>query len=269
MTRFFQDIAIGGYIPGESVLHRQDPRVKLIGLGLMIIGVYMSSTTAGLVLTATVSVGLAVLCQVGWRVWWWGISRFAWMLGIVAVVHLFFHPWGAPITIGDWQLPFTTEGIQTSLLFTGRIAEVIILSMVLTFTTTPRELTRGCERIAKPMKRLNVPVEDLGIVVMLAMRFLPLLQLELRTTIEAQRARGVEFDRGGLVKRSRSLVAVLVPALVGALRRGDLLATAMTARGFRAGAERSEYRPLQFCRWDYVGAALVAGFFLCQLLLFR
>jgi energy-coupling factor transport system permease protein len=269
MTRFLQDIAIGGYIPGESALHRLDPRVKLIGLGLMVIGVYVSSTSAGLAVTATVCVCLAFLCGVGWKVWWWGISRFAWMLGIVAVVHLFFHPWGMPVTIGGWQLPFTTEGIQTSLLFTGRIAEVIILSMVLTFTTTPRELTRGCERLAKPMTRVNVPVEEIGIVVLLAMRFLPLLQLELRTTIEAQRARGVEFDRGSLVKRSRSLAAVLVPALVGALRRGDRLATAMTARGFRTGAERSEYRPLQFSRPDYAGAAFVAGFFLCQLLLFR
>jgi energy-coupling factor transport system permease protein len=191
------------------------------------------------------------------------------MLGIVAVVHLFFHSWGAPVTIGDWQLPFTTEGVQTSLLFTGRIAEVIILSMVLTFTTTPRELTRGCEWLAKPLERFNVPVVDLGIVVQLAMRFLPLLQLELRTTIEAQKARGVEFDRGNLIKRSRTLAAVLVPALVGALRRGDLLATAMTARGFRSGAQRSEYRPLQFSRIDYMGAALVACFFLFQLLLFR
>jgi len=262
-------IAVGGYIPGNSPIHRLDPRTKLAGLVLMTVGVSVASSAQAITATVVTIIIAGALCRAGWRIWWWALSRFVWMLAIVALVHLWFPPSGKPIIAGAHELPITVEGATASVLFTLRLAEIIVLSMILTFTTTPRDLTRGCVRLARPLERLHVPIDEIGLVVTLAMRFVPLLQLEVRTIVEAQVARGVPFATGGLVARSRNLVSVLVPALTGAIRRADLLATAMAARGFFPGAPRSEFRPLRLTPADAVAGGVVAALFLVQIIVFR
>jgi energy-coupling factor transport system permease protein len=269
MNRLIQDVSIGGYVPGDSVLHRLDPRTKLIGLIVLLIGVFATRTDVGLLITCSVVTALMFLCRIGWRVWWWGLLRFSWMLFIAAGINMLFNSGGQPMKIGQWELPITEQGVHTSLTLSLQLLLAIILSMVLTFTTTPRDLTRGTERLARPLKRLRVPVEEAGVILLLAMRFVPLLQQELRTTVEAQKSRGVEFGQGGVVARSKNLVVVLVPALMGTLRRSDLLAVAMTARGFRPGKPRSEYKPLHFGPLDYSAFIFMAAFSLCCLFIFR
>jgi energy-coupling factor transport system permease protein len=269
MNRLIQDVSIGGYIPGESVLHRLDPRTKLVGLVVLLIGVFATRTGVGLLITCCVVLTLSFLCRIGWRVWWWGLVRFSWMLLIAAGINMFFNSTGQPLLISQWELPITEQGVQASLTLTLQLLAAIVLSMILTFTTSPRDLTRGSERLARPLKRLHVPVEEAAVILLLAMRFVPLLQQELRTTIEAQKSRGVEFGQGGVVAISKDLVAVLVPALMGTLRRGDLLAVAMTARGFRPGKPRSEYKPLHFAAPDYWAFIFLAVFSLCCLFIFR
>ncbi len=262
-------MTIGGYIPQDTLLHRLDPRVKFIGFLLISIGALMTSTAGGVALVAVLIMALAGMCRAGWRIWLSGLLRFAWMLGIVAVVNVWFNSSGELARLGGWELPVTVEGLRSAWILTFRVAAVIAASLVLTFTTTPTEITRGLQRLATPLKRLGVPCEELGMVMLLAMRFIPMLQEELRTTVEAQKARGVDLGSGSLLFRAGSLVSVLVPALMGALRRGDLLAVAMTARGYRPGSPRSEYRPLR-CSWRDV-AALVSLFLvvLCLAVFFR
>jgi len=269
MATISPDIAVGGYIPGDSHIHRLDPRTKLLGLVLMIVGVSLASSPAGVAVTFAAVIISAALCRAGWTIWWWALSRFVWMLAIVAVAHLWFTPSGTPIIVGNREMPITVQGVQASGLFTLRLAEIIVLSMTLTFTTTPRDLTRGCVRLARPLERLRVPVDEIGLVMTLAMRFIPLLQLEVRTIMEAQAARGVPFAEPGLVTRSRNLIAVLVPALVTAVRRADLLATAMAARGFVPGAARSEFRPLRFSIADAVAGTIIVTLCLVQVIAFR
>lgn len=264
MTNVSGGIAVGGYVPVDSPIHHLDPRTKLAGLVFMIVGVSVASSAVSIAATVAAIFLAAALCRAGWRIWWWALGRFVWMLGIVALVHLWFTPLGTRIIAGTYDIPITVEGLQASGLFTLRLAEIIVLSMILTFTTTPRDLTRGCVRLARPLQRLHIPVDEVGLVVTLAMRFIPLLHLEVRTIMEAQAARGVPFASGGLVVRGRSLVAVLVPALAGAVRRADLLATAMAARGFSPGASRSEFRPLRFTYADALAGALVGALFLVQ-----
>ena len=190
------------------------------------------------------------------------------VLIIVAGMNVAFTRAGKPVIVGQWTLPITQQGLQTGLMFAGQIMQAIILSMALTFTTMPQDLAKSFERVARPLKRFHVPVGEIGIVLLLAMRFVPLLQLELRTTIDAQKSRGVEFGHGGIISRCRDLIAVLVPALTGTLRRGDLLAVAMTARGFRPGLPRSEYRPLRFTGPDYGAFLFLTVFSLCRLFIF-
>jgi energy-coupling factor transport system permease protein len=269
MNIMIQDVSIGGYVPGVSVLHRLDPRTKLVGLIVLLIGVFATRTDVGLLTISCVVLTLVFLCRVGWRIWWWGLLRFSWMLLIAAGINLLFNSSGQPITIGEWELPITEQGVHASLTLSVQLLLAIALSMVLTFTTTPRDLTRGLERLARPLKRLRVPVEEAGVILLLAMRFVPLLQQELRITVEAQKSRGVEFGQGGVVARSKNLVAVLVPALMGTLRRSDLLAVAMTARGFQPGKPRSEYKPLHFAAPDYGAFIFLVVFSLCCLFIFR
>lgn len=264
MSRVLQDISIGGYLPGDSILHRLDPRTKLTGLVALLVCVFTTSSVSALAATGIAVVGLASASMVGMRVWWWGLARFSWMLVIGAGLNAFLHGGGLPIFVFGYELPLTHEGVTTGLWFSTELVQAITLSMTLTFTTTPRDLTRGCERLARPLERFHVPVGEIAVVLLLAMRFVPLLQMELRTIVDAQKSRGIDFSHGGLVARSRSLVAVLVPALLGTLRRSDLLAEAMTSRGFRPAAPRSDYRPLQFGRNDGIAFVGMAAFFVFQ-----
>jgi energy-coupling factor transport system permease protein len=257
MARALRDITIGGYIPAESPVHSLDPRTKLIGLPLMLVTVFLAATPASLAVTALFSMFAAWACRMGLRVWWTGLSRFAWMLAIVAILHLFLDSWGRPAAICGLILPFTVEGVQSSALFTLQLAQSIILSLTLTFTTSPVELTKAVRRLCGPLRRLRVPVDEAAAMILIAMRFAPAVQLELRSTIEAQQARGVDFGAGGPLLRARNLLAALVPALLGALKRADQLAVAMSARGFRAATSVSNQRPRPFSSADYWAAAVL------------
>src|SRR4030042_987318 len=121
------DIAVGGYIPGNSPIHHLDPRTKLAGLVLMVVGVSVASSAQAITATVVTTIIAAALCRAGWRIWWWALSRFVWMLGIVAVVHLWFTPRGTPIIAGAHELPSTVEGARASGLFTLPLAEIIVL----------------------------------------------------------------------------------------------------------------------------------------------
>lgn len=263
------DITIGGYIPGNSIIHRLDPRIKLSGLLFMLASVFVSADATGVAVTGCAVLVLVVLTGTGCRVWMLGLRRFSWMLAIAGGVNLFIWSAGNPLVLFGLPMPFSGDALERCLVFMAQITEAIALSMVLTFTTTPVELTRGIERFARPLKRFSIPVDNLSLVLLLAMRFVPLVQQELRTTIEAQKSRGVEFAKGKIKTRSRNLVAVLVPTLTGVLRRADLLALAMTARGFRPGVQRSEFRPMKLSRLDFEAVIIIVAFFACRLIMLQ
>ncbi len=264
MAPSIADFSIGGSIPGDSFLHELDPRTKLVAFPLILTGVFLTKHPAGLFLTGMAILGLGISCAAGWRLWRNGLRRFFWMLAIVVLVNLFFDSGSLPLVVGSRQMPFSLEALANSLLFALRVLEAIVLSMILTFTTTPLDLSRGFQRLAGPLALVRLPVGEMGIVMLLGMRFIPLLQQELAATILAQRARGVEFGHGSITDRAKNLAPLLVPALNGALKRSEIVASAMTARGFRPGAPRSEYRQLRFSGKDRLSLALVAIFFACQ-----
>jgi energy-coupling factor transport system permease protein len=268
VPRLLSDISIGGYVPVNSVLHRLDPRTKLLAVAFLLGGIFFSRSTLGAGLTLALVLLVPVLSGAGIRIWLWGLGRFKWMLAIALLVNAFFHKSGTLVYLSGWELPLTSEALKSCLVLGVQLLAAIVLSMALTFTTSPSELTKGCERLASPLKRFGIPVQDLAVVVLLAMRFVPLLQQELRNTVEAQKARGVEFGAGSLSSRATNLVSVLVPALLGTLRRSDLLAVAMAARSFRPGAARSEHQPLEFSRRDAVAAAATGTFLFCLVIFF-
>ncbi|MFH1115825.1 MAG: energy-coupling factor transporter transmembrane component T [Pseudomonadota bacterium] len=254
------DILLGGYIPSDSFLHRLDPRTKLVGLVAFLAAVFWSPVASGVAVAALPAAILAGLSRTGWKIWFLAFRRFALMLAVVPALNVFFNTQGTPVVVLQRELPFTWEGLETGFVFTSQIALAIVSALVLTFTTSPADLSRALELFLRPLKRFKVPVEDLGMILLLAMRFVPLLQQELYATMDAQKSRGVEFSRGSLSTRAGNLVALLSPVMTGALRRADLLALAMTARGFRPGGTRTQFRPLEFRSAD--------GLAFCAILLF-
>jgi len=264
-----QDATIGGYIPGDSILHRLDPRTKLLWLPVLLVSTFLGSGPGGAAISASAAIVIAWMSCVGRPVWLWALRRFMWMLAITAGVNLFFSRPGTPIEILQISLPLTVEGFTASLILVVQLCAAIVFAMALTFTTSAGDLARALERLANPLKRFRVPVEEYGMVLLMALRFVPMLQQELRTTIEAQKSRGIEFGEGSIPSRAGNLTAVLVPALLGALRRADLVAVAMAARGYRPGFQRSQYRPFRFTAYDTAAFAWLAIFLLFRLFVLR
>ena len=265
MPKLITDIAIGGYLPGDSLLHRLDPRTKILGFIVMLIMVFSYHSRAGAIAIALGTAFVAWFCGAGRTIWFSELGRFKWMLILAAGLNLVFDQGGETLRVAGLELPVTVEAIKSSFIICLQLIEVIALSMTLTFTTTPAQLTKGLERLAGPLRYLKVPVNDFSLVMLLAMRFVPLLQQELRDVIDAQKARGMEFGHGTLIDRARELVAILAPVLMGTIRRADLLAVAMSARGFRPGEPRSEYRPLAFRLIDALAACFLGGLLVCRM----
>jgi energy-coupling factor transport system permease protein len=261
------DIFIGSYIPGDSVLHRLDPRTKLAGMVVVLGTVFLAENAWNSAIAGVATVTIAVLTGAGARIWGWSLKRFVWLLAFSAAANMLFVREGAPITAGPLTLPFTEPGIKKALLLTLQLGEAIVVSMSLTFTTSPIQITKACRAMARPLRRF-LPVEEIGLVLLLGMRFVPLLQQELRAIVDAQKSRGVEFGRGGPAVRATNLAAVLVPALSSALRRADILAAAMTARGYEPGKPRSEYEPLEFRSIDATAAVVITSYLIIPTLVY-
>lgn len=255
-----QDVAVGGYIPGKSVVHGLDPRLKLAALVVLLIMVFTADSVERLLGVASITIAVNLLTGLGMRIRLWGLKRFTWMLIIVFTVNIAAVRSGTLVEIYGTQLPVTWEGLGVALRFTIQLVLGISLALALTFTTMPSQLARSCEFFLGPLKILRVPVQEISLMLLLAMRFVPILQHELRTIVEAQKARGVAFEGSGLTDRARILIAALAPAVHAALRRADATARAMSARGFDPEAPRTAFRPPALGRADMVAAAILTAF---------
>jgi energy-coupling factor transport system permease protein len=257
----YNDLTIGAYIPGDSLVHRLDPRAKLVCFLVLVITVFLSSsgTIIGACLCASIFLGW--MANLGVWMWSWVLKRFAWLLGLAGGLNLFFGGGAKNMTVYGITMPFSLDALTDALFFTTQLAAGIAFSVILTATTKPTDLVRGMGKLANPLKRLRLPVDEGLTAMLMALRFAPMLQEELHSILEAQKARGVDFGAGGLRTRAKILSSVFGPALIGTLRRGDQIAVAMAARGFRPGHTRSEFRPLLFLRRDLfavIGTALFA-----------
>jgi energy-coupling factor transport system permease protein len=265
VTRSY-DIFIGSFVPGASVLHRLDPRTKLVCLLVLLTVVFSLTSATNAALSLVCAIGMAIFSKAGCGVWMITLRRFRWMLFLVLILNLFFVREGAPVLLGNVELPFTHDGVERAVVLTIQLTAAIVLSMSFTLTTSPLDITKGFSTAARRFRK-RFPVDDIGIVLLLAMRFIPLLQQEVRTIVEAQKARGVEFGRGRLLSRASNLASVLVPALSASFRRADTVALAMTARGFEPGRPRSEFRPLRFSALDTYAGVFIALYVTGQLIL--
>lgn len=250
------DITIGQYFPGNSVLHRMDPRTKILLLiGFIAVLFLCSSWTAYAVLTALTVVLMAV-SRVPLRTQVRALKPLWWIILFTFVLHVFGSP-GEPVA-KVWIFNVTREGIVGGIFVCLRLVLLILMSSLLTFTTSPLRLTDAMESLLSPFKRIGVPAHEIAMMMTIALRFVPTLIEETDRIMKAQQSRGADFQDGNILKRLRAMVPVLVPLFLSAFRRADDLAMAMEARCYRGGEGRTQMRALRYSSIDGVAGLVFA-----------
>ena len=251
-----KDMTIGQYYPGNSLIHRLDPRVKLLGTLVFIISLFTFSSISAYALATVAVLTVVAVSRVPLRYI---------LKGLKPIFNLFMTPGTAVLQI--WKLKMTEEGIRFAIHMAVRLTYLIIGSSILTFTTTPNSLTDGLESGLGWMNRLHVPVHEIAMMMSIALRFIPILMDETDKIMRAQEARGADFQSGGVFHRVKAMVPLLVPLFVSAFRRANDLALAMEARGYHGGAGRTKMKPLVYHRKDWIAFLVMAGYVAAQILL--
>lgn len=252
-------ITFGQFIPGDSLLHRLDPRTKVVGVIAAAMSVLMATNWQGFALAAGLTFAVMVLSGLPGRIFLGGLRALWILLAITFLVQLLLTPGELLFELGFIKI--SREGLEAGSQIFLRLVLLILIASLLTLTTSPINLTAGLESILSPLKRLGVPAHELAMMMTIALRFVPTLLLEAEIVIKAQRSRGAGFATGGPAGWARSLLPLFVPLFAGALRRAEDLATAMEARCYRGGANRTRLRGLKFSRQDYaaVGVTLAVA----------
>lgn len=260
-----RDITIGQYYPAPSVLHRLDPRVKLVGTIVFIIMIFCINNIAGYVIATAALAAVIAISRVPVKFMLKGLKAIFFILIFTAVLNLFLTP-GTPVV--EWHfIRITKEGILMALKMAVRLTYLIMGSSVMTLTTTPNHLTDGMEKGLSPLKKIHVPVHDISMIMSIALRFIPILMEETDKIMKAQQARCADFESGNIFQRARSLVPVLVPLFISSFRRANDLAMAMEARCYHGGEGRTKMKPLKYYRRDYVSYGCILLYIVVLILL--
>ena len=240
----FDSITLGQYYQTDSVLHRLDPRVKLVGTFAYLIALFVVDSWAGYLLAALFLAAMIRLSHVPFRYIVRGMKTILFLLLITVFFNLFLTP-GEVI----WQFGFlkmSREGLSFAIKMALRLSLLILGSSIMTLTTTPTQLTDALESLMRPLKKIHVPVHEISMMMSIALRFIPILMEETDKIMKAQIARGADFESRNLVKKIKSLVPLLVPLFISAFRRANDLAMAMEARCYRGGEGRTKMKPLVY-----------------------
>lgn len=252
------NIALGKYVAGTSILHRLDPRTKLLAVLVWMTAALASRGIPAVAAFCIFVIGTTYLSHLPPKLLLKNLRSFLWLLMITALLHAGMTPGHLLWHIPWLELNITEEGLQAAAIFCLRLGAVVTAASLLTLTTSPMELTDGLERLMRPFRRLGVPAHELAMMISIALRFIPVLAEEADRLQKAQIARGAEFT-GHPIARARKLVPLLVPLFLAAFARADRLAIAMEARGYRGGEGRTQYRQLQFGTADSLAACVCIG----------
>ena len=255
-----KDITIGQYFPGNSVIHRLDSRVKLVLDILYLVILFTAQSYTGLLLGLLFMVICYMLARIKLIMILKSVKPILPLMIFTGVLNLFFIKGETPLF--QWQfISIYPEGVDTALFMLIRVLTLIIGMSLLTYTTSPIMLTDAIERLLSPLKKIHVPVHELSMTMTIALRFIPTLVEETDKIMSAQKARGAEMDTGGLIKKAKSLIPVLIPLFVSAFKRAYELATAMECRCYHGGEGRTRLKVMRTAPRDYVAIAIMLALF--------
>ncbi len=253
-----KDITLGQYFPGNSPIHRLDPRTKLIGLVVYIVALFMAKSWISYAVMLSFLLITIKISTIPAKSILRGMKPLVMILVFTGILNLFFTPEGK-VLVNFWIITITSGGLRRAIFMMARILMLITGTFLLTYTTSPISLTDGLESLLNPLKKLHVPVHELSMMMCIALRFIPTLIEETDKIMSAQKARGADFENGSLMERARALIPILVPLFIGAFRRADELATAMECRCYQGGEGRTKMKLLRYHRIDITafGACVV------------
>ncbi len=244
-----RDITIGQYYPADSIIHKLDPRVKIVGTILYLVSLFLAHNLSGY-LVATIFLAVMIhLSKVPLKFIMRGMKPILMILLITVMFNLFLTRDG-DVIFSAWIFTITAGGLRLAVLMAIRLIYLITGSSLMTFTTTPNELTDGIERLLKPLNKVHVPVHEIAMMMSIALRFIPILLEETDKIMKAQIARGADLENGNIIQRAKNMIPILVPLFVSAFRRANDLAMAMEARCYRGGEGRTKMKPLVYAGRD-------------------
>jgi len=253
-----KDITIGQYFPGNSVIHRLDPRFKIIITAIYITMLFCASEIIGLSIGVAFVIFVLMLSGIPAKMMIKGIKPIVPVIIFTSVLNLFFID--GSVIFKWWIIKITLEGVETSVFMIIRVICLIAGTSLLTYTTSPITLTDAIERLMSPLKKIKVPVHELAMMMTIALRFIPTLIEETDKIMSAQKARGADLETGGLVQRAKALVPILIPLFVSAFRRAEELALAMECRCYHGGEGRTRLKQLKSSGRDYIALGITMLF---------
>jgi len=261
-----RDITIGQHYPIESPIHRLDARTKIAMTFGFIISLFFS-TNIIVYAIAVIVLGLVIKAsKVPFGYMIKGLKSILFLVVFTVVLNVFMVN-GDHVIFEIWKLKATWEGVLTAFLLAIRLMMLIIGSSILTLTTTPIDLTDAIEKLLKPFEKIKVPAHEIAMMMTIALRFIPILLEETDKIMKAQMARGADFENGGLIKKAKALVPLLVPLFISAFRRADDLALAMEARCYRGGEGRTKMKKLIYGKNDFIAYAIIIIYLICMIFL--
>ncbi len=252
------DITIGQFFPGDTFLHRLDPRTKLIALIFLMVAIFVFHTFGVYTALTVFTLALVFASKVPFGMILRSLKPLLWILLFTFFIHVFSTPGESLLHL--WRFDATLEGIERGAFISLRLILLIVLASLLTFTTSPLKLTDAMEALLSPLKRFGVPAHELAMMMTIALRFVPTLIEETDRIMKAQESRGADFSEGSLMARIRAVIPVLVPLFLSAFRRADDLALAMEARCYHGGEGRTQMKALSFHRLDGLAFVFTALF---------
>ncbi len=257
-----KDITLGQYFPGDTPVHRLDPRTKLVLTLVYIVAIFLVGSWGGYALAAAALAAVTALAHIQPKALIKGLKPLIFIIVFTAVLNLFFTP--GEDYLFRWKfIKITWTGLDRAAAMVLRVLLLVAGTFLLTYTTSPLAITDGLERLLSPLKKLHVPVYELSLMMCIALRFIPLLIEETDRIMSAQKARGADLETGTLAQRAKALLPLLIPLFVSSFRRADELATAMECRCYNGGQGRTRMKQLHLSVRDGIafvlGAAFVAG----------
>lgn len=251
-----RDITIGQYYPVDSVIHALDPRTKLLGALIYIISLFYVRKIIWFAVCLLVILVLYRIAKVPFVFFLKGLKKVIILLIFTFIFRMMITP--GHVIWSFWVIDFTQEGVIKGIKLASRIALMITGSSLLSYTTTPRELADGLERSLSFLERFHIPIKDMAVITMIVFRFIPMMLEEANLIMDAQAARGVEFEQTNIFRRTKNTFSVAMPLFISSFRRSADLAMAMEARGFTGTGKQTKMNPLQYSKHDYAAYVIIA-----------
>lgn len=253
------NMLLGRYIPGDSIIHRLDPRAKIISVVLFMIIVFFANHWIGYGLLILFVLGLIKVARINLFFLFNGLKILLFILIFTFLLHIFFTRGGT--TLVEWGfIQIDSAGVITGIYITVRLVMLLVITTILTLTTSPIELTDAIEKLGRPLKKVKIPIHELAMMISISLRFIPTLMDETEKIIKAQSARGSTFMTGRLKSRINALIPIFIPLFISAFKRAEEMAVAMEVRGYTGEAGRTSYRELKWYLRDTIAIVVVVLF---------